>query len=128
MSGRNFRHDDFAIFFSRFIATWKFIILLNIGIIFWIFFKHLEDGADLDVFNLFISSFTLFIDLIILKAAISLRDMDREKMDMMHGMVQNIINIVNHVENLVQKISRMEEVSAIREERIITILENKKSK
>lgn len=66
-----------AISLSRLMATWIFIALLGIGLAAWIMVKHLVDGAPLDVFNLGVSLYTLFVDLIILKAAISLRNMDR---------------------------------------------------
>lgn len=69
--------DRIAIIVSRMLATWIFIALLCVGEGSYIAMRHLYEGSVLDVHNLCVSLFTLFIDVIILRAAISLRNLDR---------------------------------------------------
>lgn len=71
--------ENIAILMSRFMATWKFIVILFAGIGGYIWFGGiLANEKPLDDFNLAVSLLTLFIDLIILQAAINFRDMDRK--------------------------------------------------
>lgn len=72
-----------AILLSRFMATWIFIIILFSVLALIIVGRNLTDGEPLDVFNLGVSLYTLFVDVVILKAALSLRNMDRTMMEMM---------------------------------------------
>lgn len=83
--------ESCAVMLSKFMATWTFIALLAIGLTAVIVARHLVDGAPLDVFNLGVSLYTLFIDLIILKSAISLRNMDRAMMETMLKLDRKIL-------------------------------------
>lgn len=80
-----------AIFISRFMASWGFITGLAIGLTTWIVIKDLTNEQPLEVFNLGISLFTLFLDLIILRAAISLRNLDRQMMEAMMKIDKKIL-------------------------------------
>jgi hypothetical protein len=77
--------DKVALFSSRFMSTWPFIILLSIGVYEVIHAYNLLTASNpLDIFNVLVSLYTLFVDLILLRSAISQRNMDRalaEKMD-----------------------------------------------
>lgn len=69
--------DKIALWLSRFMSTWFFISILGVFLIGFVTEMGLLHGAALDVFNLIVSLYTLFVDLIILRSAISQRNMDR---------------------------------------------------
>lgn len=88
--------DRLAIFISRIMASWVFIITLVFAATLYVLSEKLFDGPKLDTFNLSISLYTIFVELIILKATLSLRDMDRGMMD---SISKKEDKILKHVSN-----------------------------
>lgn len=75
--------NKIAVFISRVMSSWLFIIILMICSLTYVVDEKLLNGPRLDTFNLVVSLYTIFVELIILRATLSLRDMD-------HNMMRNI--------------------------------------
>jgi len=75
--------NKIAVFISRVMSSWLFIIILMICSLAYVVDEKLLNGPKLDTFNLVVSLYTIFVELIILRATLSLRDMD-------HNMMRNI--------------------------------------
>lgn len=73
--------EKISIFISRTIATWYFVAIGCVFVGWNVYVDNLLKGAPLDVFNLKISVYTIFIEIIILMATLGLRDMDRKMAD-----------------------------------------------
>lgn len=98
--------DKVALLISRAMSTWVFICFLIVGM--WDFIRKynlLIAGQPLDIFNLGVSLYTLFVDLIILKAAISQRNMDRALSEKIDRTQENILRLE---EAAITKIDRLD--------------------
>jgi len=97
--------EQVAIYLSRFMATWIFILGLFIFVLWSVhFYSLLAEGKPIDIFNLCISLYTLFVDLIILKAAISLRNLDRSVSDIILKIDKRILKQENETHREIEQI------------------------
>ncbi len=91
--------DRLAILISRIMSSWIFILSLGVASTTYVLYEKLFDGPKLDTFNLGVSLYTIFVELIILKATLSLRDMDRGMMDSISRKEDKILKQVSNENN-----------------------------
>lgn len=89
--------ERWAMRISRLMGSWWFIGLLGgvmgICLIRW----HLWNGNALDVFNLAVSEYTLFVDVIILKANNALNDSFLMIMNKIISLEETIMTLCNNI-------------------------------
>lgn len=74
MTGKEPFGDRIAMKLSRFMGSWWYIGGLGAAIESFVLRMELLNGSPIDVFNLLVSVYTLFVDLVILKAANAFND------------------------------------------------------
>lgn len=97
--------DPIAMWLSRMMGTWVFISALAAIICLIIQFYHLLMGQALDVFNLVISLYTLFVDLIILKSNNTLNATFFRIINRIWELEQKIMGSIRDLIKLVQQVT-----------------------
>jgi hypothetical protein len=135
MSSKNASHneedlkvgDKVALFVSRSISSWLVLAIFCTTMGIYIDLSHVLAGEKpLDIFNLGISLYTIFIEIIILRATISQRNMDRALSEKIDKTLTFMTTTDERIIKLEELILSKEDIAIKKSDEILALLVKKK--